>query len=50
MAWLFPDLVDIYILLVYIAIALCSTIFWLLLAGVGVLIYKIVRCLYVSVR
>lgn len=47
MSLFLPDQIDICVWLIYFLIALVSSMIWLLLAGVGVLIYKIVRCFYV---
>lgn len=47
---LLPDKWDLLIILFQLFIALCCAVFILLIAVIVILIGKVVRCVYVSVR
>ena len=47
---LLPDKWDLYIRLFHLVVAMLSAVICLLLAGIVILIGKVVRCVYVSVR
>ena len=47
---LLPDKWDLLVILFYLVVAMLSAVIWLLLAGIVILIGKVVRCVYVSVR
>lgn len=43
---LLPDKWDLYIILFHLVVAMLSAVIWLLLAGIVILIGKVVRCVY----
>lgn len=43
---LLPDKWDLYIILLYLVVAMLSAVIWLLLAGIVILIGKVGRCVY----
>lgn len=47
---LLPDKWDLLVILFYLVVAMLSAVIWLLLAGIVILIGKVVRCVYDSVR
>ena len=47
---LLPDKWDLLVILFHLVVAMLSAVIWLLLAGIVILIGKVVRCVYGSVR
>ena len=43
---LLPDKWDLYIILLYLVVAMLSAVIWLLLACIVILIVKVGRCVY----